>query len=60
MPGHDRTQDAARGRPQRGQQRGEDNVMNATPLQGLQSDALRMLTMREGCPQEDFQPAQVK
>ncbi len=26
--------------------------MNAVPLQGLQSDALRMSTLCEGCPQQ--------
>ncbi len=39
-----------RGPPSRGQQRGESNVLNAAQLQGLQSDALRMLPIREGCP----------
>ncbi len=28
--------------------------MNAAQLQGLQSDALGMSTMREGCPQQPF------
>ena len=28
--------------------------MNAAQLQGLQSDALRMSTMREGCLQQPF------
>ncbi len=41
-----------RGPASRGQQHGEGNVMNASQLQGLQSDALRMLTMREGCSQQ--------
>ncbi len=43
-----------RGPPSRGQQRGEGNVLNAAQLQGLQSDALRMSTIREGCPQQPF------
>ncbi len=40
--------------PSRGQQYGEGNAMNASQLQGLQSDALRILTKREGCPQQTF------
>ncbi len=43
-----------RGPPSRSQQRGEGNVLNAAQLQGLQSDAVRMLTIREGCPQQPF------
>ncbi len=39
------------GPPSRGQPHGEGNVLNAAQLQGLQSDALRMSTIREGCPQ---------
>ncbi len=31
---------------------GEGNVTNAPLLQELQSDAFRMSTMREGCPQQ--------
>ncbi len=42
------------GPPSRGQQSGEGNVLNAAQLQGLQSDALRMSTIREGCPQQPF------
>ncbi len=38
----------------RGQQHGEGNVMDAAQSQGLQSDALRTSTMREGCPQQPF------
>ncbi len=46
--------------PSRSQQPGEGNVMNAAQLQGLQSDALRMSTMREGLPSAIFQGAQGK
>ncbi len=42
------------GRPQGGQQRGEGSVMKAAQLQGLQSDALGISTMREGCPLQPF------
>ncbi len=40
------------GPPSRGQQRGEGNILNAAKLQGLQSDAPRMLVIGEGCPQQ--------
>ncbi len=40
--------------PSRGQQRGDGNVLNAAQLQGLHSDARKMSTTREGCPQQPF------
>ncbi len=56
MPGnvHGRASRMQQGPPSGGQQDGEGNVMNAAQLQGLQSDALRMLTLCEGCPQRPF------
>ncbi len=56
LPGHDRARNDARAAVN-GWQCGEGNVMNASPLQGLQSDALRMFrmsTLCEGCPQQPF------
>ncbi len=41
-----------RGPPSMGQQRSESNVL--TTAQGLQSDAPRMSTICEGCPQQPF------
>ncbi len=54
-PRHVRAQNAERAGfkgPARGQERGEGNVMNAAQMKGLQLDALRMSTTREGYPRQ--------